>query len=153
MEETQDSIFVQDEVTTKLGCVVAVRVVGLFASEPSFEVVPASPQVAGTPIGALKSVSIIDCPFTVEEDGEISACFFQPLLDRWKRAKRNDQDTSIEFCKLGLAVAQLCDMLSAGYSAKMTEKDQQDVSAFEDFAEGDLFTFSGCEGEGGSRGV
>jgi len=49
-------------------------------------------------------------------------------------------------------VTQLCDMLSAGYSAKVTEEDQQGVSAFEDFAEGDLFTFHRLEGEvGGGR--
>ena len=40
-------------------------------------------------------------------------------------------------------------MFAAGYSAKMTEEDQQGVSAFEYFAEGDLFTFNGLEGEVG----
>jgi hypothetical protein len=40
-------------------------------------------------------------------------------------------------------------MLAAGYSAKVTEKDQQGVSAFQDFAEGDLFAFGGGEGEVG----
>lgn len=45
-------------------------------------------------------------------------------------------------------VAQLRDMLTAGYSAKVTKKDEQGVSAFEDFAEGDLFAFGGGEGKG-----
>lgn len=40
-------------------------------------------------------------------------------------------------------------MLTAGYSAKVTEKDEQDVSAFEDFAKRDLFAFGGGEGECG----
>jgi hypothetical protein len=52
-----------------------------------------------------------------------------------------------------LTVTQLCDMFTAGYSAKVTEKDQQGVSAFEDFAEGDLLAFDRGEGEGGGGGV
>jgi hypothetical protein len=44
-------------------------------------------------------------------------------------------------------------MFTAGYSAKMTEKDQQGVSAFEDFAEGDLLAVGGGEGEGRGGGV
>ena len=134
MNKAQKPVLVHDEVTAELGCVVAVRVVGLFASQPGFEVEPTSSQVAGTPIGTFETIGVIDCPFTVEEDSEISAGFFQPLLDSGKRSKGNDQDASIEFCKFGLVVTQLCDMLSAGYSAKVTEKDQQGVSTFEDFA-------------------
>lgn len=43
-------------------------------------------------------------------------------------------------------------MLAAGYSTKMTQKDQQGVFAFEDFAEGDLFSACGEEGKvGGGR--
>jgi hypothetical protein len=44
-------------------------------------------------------------------------------------------------------------MLTAGYSAKVTEKDQQGVSAFENFADRDLFAIGGGEGEGGGGGV
>jgi hypothetical protein len=44
-------------------------------------------------------------------------------------------------------------MFAAGYSAKVTEEDQQGVSAFEDFAEGDLFAVCGSEGESGGGGV
>ncbi len=116
---------------------------GLFASQPGFEVDPTGSQITGTPIGTFETIGVIDCPFTVEEDGEISAGFFEPLLDSGKRSKGNDQDTSIEFCKFRLVVTQLCDMLSAGYSAKVTEKDQQSVSTFEDFTKGDLFAFGG----------
>ena len=96
----------------------------LFASQPGFEVEPASSQIAGTPIGTFETVSIVDGPFTVNENSEISASFFQPLLNSGESPKGNDQDTSIEFCKFGLVVTQLCDVLSAGYSAKVTEEDQ-----------------------------
>lgn len=50
-------------------------------------------------------------------------------------------------------VAQLCGMFAAGYSAKVTEKDQQGVSFFENFTERDLFAFGGSERECGSGGV
>ncbi len=40
-------------------------------------------------------------------------------------------------------------MFAAGYSAKVTEEDEQSVSAFKDFAEGDLLAFGGGQGEGG----
>ena len=43
-------------------------------------------------------------------------------------------------------------MFAAGYSAKMTEEDEQGVSAFEDFAEGDLVAVSGGQGEVGGGG-
>jgi hypothetical protein len=44
-------------------------------------------------------------------------------------------------------------MLAAGYSAKVTEKDEQGVSTFEDFAEGDLFAFGGGQGKVWRGGV
>jgi hypothetical protein len=50
-------------------------------------------------------------------------------------------------------VTQLCDMLAAGYSAKVAEEDEQGVSAIKDFAEGDLLAFGGGEGECGGGGV
>jgi hypothetical protein len=70
-----------------------------------------------------------------------------------QRSKRNDEDAGIEFGKFFLTGAQLCGMLAAGYSAKVTEEDQQGVSAFEDFAEGHLCSASGEEGEVGGGGV
>lgn len=50
-------------------------------------------------------------------------------------------------------VTQLCDMLAAGYSAKVTQEDQQGVSVFEDFAKRDLLAFGRGEGEGGGGGM
>jgi hypothetical protein len=44
-------------------------------------------------------------------------------------------------------------MFAAGDSAKMTKENDQGVSAFEDFAEGDLLAVGGGEGEGGGGGV
>ena len=53
-----------------------------------------------------------------------------------------------------LARAQLCGMFAAGYSAKVTEEDKQNVvPTFENFADGDLFTVGALQGEGGSGGV
>jgi len=75
------------------------------------------------------------------------------LLEGGECSERNDENAGIEFGKFFLAVAQLCGMFTAGYSTQVTEKDQQGVSAFEDFAEGDLLAFGGGEGEGGGGGV
>jgi len=44
-------------------------------------------------------------------------------------------------------------MFAAGYSAKVTEENEQGVSVFENFAEGDLFAFSRCQGEVRGGGV
>jgi len=44
-------------------------------------------------------------------------------------------------------------MFAAGYSAKMTEKDQQGVSTFERFTEGELFTFNSLQGKVRGGGV
>ena len=38
-------------------------------------------------------------------------------------------------------------MLAAGYSTKMTEEDEQDVSAFENFAQRNLFAIGGGQGK------
>jgi hypothetical protein len=65
------------------------------------------------------------------------------LLKGRECPERNDEDAGIAFDKIFLAVAQLCDMFTTGYSAKMTEENQQGVSAFEDFAESDLLAFGG----------
>jgi hypothetical protein len=74
-------------------------------------------------------------------------------LEGGKRSKGNNKDAGIELFEFILARAQLCGMFAAGYSAKMTEEYEQGVSAFEDFAEADLFTVGGGEGEGGGGGV
>ena len=74
------------------------------------------------------------------------------MLQGGKRAEGDDEDAGIEFCKFFLARAQLCGMFAARYSAKMAEEDQQGISVFEDFAEGDLLAFGGGEGEVGGGG-
>jgi hypothetical protein len=130
-----------------------VRVVVFFAYQPGFEVNPACFQRARTPVGTFESVGVVNCPLAVEQDGEISAGFFEPLLHNGQGSKRNDKNAGVEFCEFGLTVTQLCNMLAAGYSAKVTEKDKQGVSAFENFAERDLFAFSRGESEGGGGGV
>jgi hypothetical protein len=75
------------------------------------------------------------------------------LLHGGERSEGNDKNARVQFGKFVLLVTQLCDMLAAGYSAKVTEKDQQGVSVFENFAKGDLFAIGGGEGEGGGGGV
>ena len=78
--------------------------------------------------------------------------FIHPLLESWYRSERNDEDTRLEFRKFILARAQLCGMFTAGNSAKVTEEDEQGVSAFENFAKCDLFAVEGLQGEvGGGR--
>jgi hypothetical protein len=49
------------------------------------------------------------------------------LLEGGEGSKRNDENTGIEFGKFILARAQLCGMFTTGYSAKVAEKDKQDV--------------------------
>lgn len=43
-------------------------------------------------------------------------------------------------------------MFTTGYSAQVAEEDQQGVSAFEDFAEGNLLAVNGWKGEVGGGG-
>lgn len=102
---------------------------------------------------AFESVGLVGNAFTVEQDSERTADFVHPLLNAWQRSKGNDEDAGIEFGKFFLVGAQLCGMFTAGYSAKMTEENQQGVAAFEDFAEGDLLAFGGGQDEGGGGGV
>jgi hypothetical protein len=71
-------------------------------------------------------------------------------LDGGQGTERDDKDARVECGDFVLAGAQLCDMLAAGYSAKMTEKDQQGViAAFENFVEADLLAGDGGQGEVG----
>ena len=117
--------------------------VRLFACQPGFKISPARPQGAGTPVGAFELIRFVDVTLPVEEHGEVRTRLFEPLLDRSKRAKGNDQDAGVEVCKIGLVVAQLYDMLAAGYSAKVTEEDEQGISVFEHLAESNLLA-AGC---------
>ena len=143
MDETQDAVLVHDEVAAKLGYVVTVRVVECSALDPHHARMPR------TQARAFESVGFVGNAVTVEKDGERPADFVHPLLEGGKCAERDDIDAGVEFCKFTLARAQLCGMFAAGYSAKVTEEDEQGVSAFKDFAEGDLLAFGGGEGEGG----
>ena len=90
---------------------------------------------------------------TVKQNGECPTDFVHPLLEGGEGSERNDKNAGIMFGKFFLAVAQLCGMFTAGYSAEMTEENQQGISAFEDFAEGDLLAFGGGQGEGGGGEV
>ena len=119
MDVTQDAAEVHDEIAAELGCVVAVGVVPLPASQPDFEVNPARSKVARTPVGTFESISAVDCPFTVEQNGELAAGFLHPLLDGWEGPKGYDEDAGIEVGQFLLMVAQLRDMLTAGYSTQM----------------------------------
>ena len=76
------------------------------------------------------------------------------MIESGKRSKGNNKDAGIELFEFILARAQLCGMFAAGYSAKMTEENEQNVIAvFQYFAEGDLFTVNGLNGEVGGGGV
>jgi hypothetical protein len=68
-------------------------------------------------------------------------------------SKGDDKHAGVKFGEFRLTVTQLCDMLTAGYSAKVTEEDEQGVSAFENFAKRDLLAFGRGESEGGGGGV
>ena len=119
------------------------RIVKLAALKPAFDVHPYYARMIRAQARAFESVGLIHGAVAVKQDGERAANFVHPLLEGGKRSKGDNEDAGIKFCKFILARAQLCGMFAAGYSAKMTEKDQQGVSAFEDFAEGDLFAVGG----------
>ena len=129
------------------------RIVKLAALKPAFDVHPYYARMIRAQARAFESVGLIDGAVTVKQNGERAADFIHPLLEGGKRPERDDEDARIELFEFVLARAQLCGMFAAGYSAKMTEKDQQGVSAFEDFAEGDLLAFGGGEGEVRGGGV
>lgn len=153
IDEAQNPIFVHDEIAAELGGVVAVRFVELAALEPAFDVDPHHARMIRAQARAFESVGLVDDALTVEQDGKRAADFVHPLLECGKRSERDDEDAGIELGKFFLARAQLCGMFAAGYSAKMTQEDEQGVAAFEDFAEGDLFTAGGGQGEVGGGGV
>jgi hypothetical protein len=151
--QAQDAVFIDDEVAAELGGVVAVRGVHLFSAQVVFGVEPERARAEGAQARAFQAVGGVNCPLTVEQDGEGGAGFAQPLLDGGQGAEGDDKDAGVQFGKFVLTGAQLCDMLAAGYSAKMTQKDQQGVVAvFEHFAKGDLLAGGGGQGEvGGGR--
>lgn len=129
------------------------RVVEVAALEPAFDVDPHHARMIRAQARAFKSVGLVDSAVTVKQDGKCTADFVHPLLEGGQCSKRNDEDAGIEFYKFFLARAQLCGMFAAGYSAQVTEENEQGVSTFEDFAKGDLFTFDGLQGEVGGGGV
>jgi hypothetical protein len=57
------------------------------------------------------------------------------LLHSGESSKGNNEDTCVEVGEFLLARAQLCGMFAAGYSAKVTEEDKQNISTFENFAQ------------------
>jgi hypothetical protein len=153
MDEAQDAILICNKVATKLGCVVAVRVVELAALEPAFDVHPHHARMPRAQARAFQSVGFVGNTVTVEQDGECTANFIHPLLEGGECSKRNDVDAGVEFCKFFLVCAQLCGMFAAGYSAEMAKENEQGISAFEDFAEGNSFAIDSRQGEVRSGGV
>jgi hypothetical protein len=131
-----------------------VGTVHLFSAQVIFGVEPECARTEGAQARAFQSVGVVNRPFAVEQDCEGDAGFFQPLLDGGQGAEGDDEDPGVEFGKFFLTGAQLCDMLTAGYSAQMTQENQQGVVAvFEHFAKADLLAGGGVQGEGGGGGV
>ena len=95
IDETQDAVFVHDEVAAELGGVVAVRVEKFTALEPAFDVQPHHARMIGAQARAFESVGLIGGAVTVKENGECIADFFHPLLEGGKRAERDDVDAGI----------------------------------------------------------
>ena len=153
INQPQNPIFIHNEIATELGGVIAVRVVEFTTLKPTFDVNPYHARMIRAQARTFESVGLVNCAVTIKQNIERAANFVHPLLEGGECAKRNDENTGIEFGKFFLARAQLCGMFAAGNSAKMTEEDQQGVSVFEDFAESDLFTVNGLQGEVGGGGV
>lgn len=149
VDEAEFTTHIYDEVTTELTGVVAVRVVEFLSLQPAGEIQPYCARTSRAQFRAFESISVVDCPLAVEQNSEVATGFFEPFLHGGEGSKGKDKNMCIQFGKFVLLFAQLCDMLTAGYSAKVTEKDQQGISAFENFAEGDLLAFGGGEGKGG----
>lgn len=98
-------------------------------------------------------IGLVNCAVTIKQNIERPADAVHPLLESGERSKRNNKDAGVEFCKFVLARAQLCGMFAAGYSTQVTKENEQYISVFENFAEHDLFTFNGLQGEVWSRRV
>ncbi len=100
-------------------------------------------------------VGFVGGTVTVKQNVEGLADFLHPLLDGGKGSKRDDEDAGIELFEFFLAGAQLCGMFAAGYSAKVTKEDEQNViPVFQDFTKRNLLAISRGKSEigGGSIG-
>ena len=153
INETQNAVLIHDEVTAELGCIVTVGVVELTTLKPTFDVNPYHARMIRAQARAFELIGLVNCAVTIKQNIERAANFLHPLLESGERSKRDNQDAGIQLGEFVLARAQLCGMFAAGYSTKVTEENQQGVSVFENFAEGNLFAVSGCEGEVGGGGV
>lgn len=154
MDETECTTLIHDEVAAELGRVVAVEVVEFAALEPAFDIQPHHARMPGAQARAFETVGFVYRPFAVEQHGKCAADFVHPLLNGRKRAEGDDKDAGIELGKFLLVSAQLCGMLAAGYSAQVTEENQQGVVAvFQHFAQGNLFAAGGGQGEVGGGGI
>lgn len=153
MHKAEDAVLIHDEVTAELGCIVAVGVVELTTLKPTFDVNPYHARMIRAQARAFELIGLVNCAVTIKQNIEGAADFLHPLIESGKRSKGNDEDTCIKLFEFILAGAQLCGMFAAGYSAKMAEENQQGVSVFENFAEGDLFTVNGLKGEVGGGSV
>ena len=122
--------------------------------KPTLDVHPHHARMPRAQARSFELIGFINDAVTVEQNGEVTADFLHPLLDGGKRSERNDEDASVESLKFFLVRAQLCGMFAAGYSAKMTEEDEQNmIAVFQNFVKCDLFTVNGREGEVGCGGV
>ncbi len=153
MHKAEDTVFINNKITAELGRVVAMRVVEFSSLQPIGEIQPKDSRAFRLQARAFELIGFVNGAVTVKENIEGIADFLHPLIERGKCSEGNDKDSCIELFEFILARAQLCGMFTTGYSAKVTEEDKQGVAAFEDFAEGNLFAVSGCEGEVGSGGV
>ena len=89
-------------------------------------------------------VGFVGYPLTIKEDGKCVADFLYPLLDGWKCAKGDNEDAGIQLSELFLAPTQLCGMFTTGYSAKMTQENENYVIAvFQGFLKVDLSALNG----------
>ena len=120
-------ILSDDEIATELIKIVAMRIAGFLSAKPSCEIKPTRFQVAGTPVRALQSISVVDFTLAIEQDGEMVTVLAHPFLNGGECPKRDDDDARIAFFEFFLVLAQLCHMLAAGNSAKVTQENEQDV--------------------------
>ena len=153
MHKAEDAVLIHDEVTAELGCIVAVGVVELTTLKPTFDIHPYHARMIRAQARAFELIGLVNCAVTIKQNIERAANFFHPLIESGERSKRDNKDAGIQLGEFILVCAQLCGMFAAGYSTKVTEENQQGVSVFENFAEGDLFTVSGLKGEGGGGSV
>ena len=124
IDQFELTILADDEITAKLGGVIAVRVVHFLARKEDFGIEPKRSGMVGAPEGGLKPIGFVDFPFTVEENGEMVAVIAHPFLNGGKCPEGDDDDARVAFFEFFLVLAQLCHMLAAGNSAQMPQKDE-----------------------------